>query len=100
MRVTARTGGLDPRSHTSDEWVDFKCRVMTDFVGEARDGLKGRETGRASWALFIVPDVDGLTEALTGQRLRDLAPFADLVAPMLYHNILLRPPDWIGEVLA
>jgi hypothetical protein len=31
---------------------------------------------------------------------RNIAPLADLVSPMLYHNILLRPPSWIGEVLA
>ena len=81
------------------EWVDFKCGVITKFVGEARAILKGTRQ-EAALGLFVVPEVDGRTEGLTGQRLRDLAPLADFVAPMLYHNILLRPSRWIGEVLA
>jgi hypothetical protein len=81
------------------EWVKFKCSVITRFVKEAGTVLKGAKQD-AELGLFVVPDVDGRTEALTGQRLRDIAPLADLVSPMLYHNILLRQPSWIGEVLA
>ena len=33
------------------------------------------------------------TEPLTGQRLVDLAPLVDWVAPMLYHNILLQAAE-------
>ena len=31
---------------------------------------------------------------------RDLAPLADWISPMLYHNILLRPPSWIGPAVS
>ena len=48
----------------------------------------------------MVPDVDGRTEPLTGQRLEALAPLADRVSPMLYHNILLRRPAWVGRRIA
>ena len=81
------------------EWVDFKCSVISKFVAEAGAILKAARQ-EAELGLFIVPEVDGRTEGLTGQRLRDLAPLADLVAPMLYHNILLRPSSWIREALA
>ena len=27
----------------------------------------------------------------------DLEPLADWIAPMLYHNILLQPPAWVGS---
>jgi hypothetical protein len=81
------------------EWVDFKCGVISKFVGEAHAILKGARQD-AALGLFVVPEVDGRTESLTGQRLRDLAPLADFVAPMLYHNILLRPSSWISEALA
>jgi hypothetical protein len=43
--------------------------------------------------------MDGMTEPLTGQRIRDLEPLADWIAPMLYHNILLQPPAWVGATL-
>jgi hypothetical protein len=81
------------------EWVDFKCKVVTDFVGEARTFLKGAKSD-AEFGVYVVPDVNGLTESLTGQRIRDLAPLVDWVSPMLYHNILLRPTSWIGDTLA
>jgi len=77
------------------QWVDFKCRVISGFVAEARDILKATRP-HAELGVFAVPDVDGTSEALTGQRMADLAPLADWIAPMLYHNILLRPPGWIG----
>jgi hypothetical protein len=82
----------------SQEWVDFKCGVITAFVEKARAVLQASRVG-AELGIFVVPDVDGLTEPLTGQRLNDLAPLADWVAPMLYHNILLQPPTWVGTSL-
>ena len=80
------------------DWVDFKCQVITDFVAKARSVLKdARPDGELG--VYVVPDVDGLTEPLTGQRIRDLTPLADWIAPMLYQNILLQPPDWVGSAL-
>jgi hypothetical protein len=80
-------------------WVDFKCKVITDFAREARDVLK-TAMPRTELGIYVAPDVAGLTEPLTGQRLRDLAPLVDWVSPMLYHNILLQSPSWIGSALA
>ena len=72
---------------------------MNDFVGEARNAL--RETkADAELGIYVVPDVNGLTESLTGQRISDLARLVDWVAPMLYHNILLQPPTWIASALS
>lgn len=86
------------RAHQLREWVDFKCNVVTDFVGEARLRLTAARP-QAELGIYLVPDVDGLTEPLTGQRVADLAPLADWLSPMLYHNILLKPPGWIGAAL-
>jgi hypothetical protein len=87
------------RERRLGEWVDFKCKVVTDFVGHAQRVLKEARPG-AKLGVFVVPDVDGLTEPLTGQRISDLAPLVDWVSPMLYHNILLQPPSWIASALA
>jgi len=81
------------------EWVDFKCKVVNDFVGEARNALKETKAD-AELGIYVVPDVNGLTEPLTGQRTKDLAQLVDWIAPMLYHNILLQPPSWIASTLA
>jgi hypothetical protein len=85
--------------HRFHEWVDFKCKVVTDFVREAQSVLKEARPD-AGLGIYVVPDVNGLTEPLTGQRIGDLAPLVDWVSPMLYHNILLQPPSWIASALA
>ena len=81
------------------EWVEFKCKVVNDFVSDARNVLKETKAD-ADLGIYVVPDVDGLTEPLTGQRVRDLARLVDWIAPMLYHNILLRSPSWVASTLA
>jgi hypothetical protein len=80
-------------------WADFKCEVVTDFVTEAGRALKASRPGTELGA-YVVPDVEGMAERITGQRLGDLAPIVDWLSPMLYHNILLHPPEWIGDELA
>ncbi|HEX9167949.1 MAG TPA: hypothetical protein VF886_03345 [Roseiarcus sp.] len=87
------------RRNRSADWVEFKCKVVSDFVGEARNALK-EANADAELGIYVVPDVNGLTEPLTGQRIKDLAPLVDWVAPMLYHNILLQPPGWVATTLA
>jgi hypothetical protein len=80
------------------DWIDFKCQVTTDFVAKARSVLKDARPD-AELGVYLVPNVDGLTEPLTGQRVRDLAPLADWIAPMLYHNILQQPSAWVGSAV-
>jgi hypothetical protein len=86
------------RENRLREWIDFKCQTITDFVAKARNALKDANPD-AELGVYVVPDMDGLTEPLTGQRIRDLVPLADWIAPMLYHNILLQPPAWVGSAL-
>jgi hypothetical protein len=81
------------------EWVEFKCKVVNDFVSDARNVLIETKVD-ADLGIYVVPDVDGLTEPLTGQRVQDLARLVDWIAPMLYHNILLQPPTWVASTLA
>src|SRR5262249_55876745 len=87
------------RSRHLSAWIDFKCRVVTDFVAEARERLKAARPD-AGLGIYVVPDVDGLTQPLPGQRSRDLVPLTDWFAPMLYHNILLKPPSWVGAAVS
>jgi hypothetical protein len=81
------------------EWVEFKCRIVSDFVSEAQNALKETKAA-AELGMYVVPDVNGLTAPLTGQRIEDLAPLVDWIAPMLYHNILLQAPSWVSSTLA
>jgi hypothetical protein len=94
--IPAKAGWI--RENRLRDWIDFKCHVITDFVSKARSVLKDARPD-AELGVYIVPDMDGLTEPLTGQRIRDLEPLADWIAPMLYHNILLQPSAWVGSAL-
>jgi hypothetical protein len=87
------------RENRLREWVEFKCNVVNDFVGKARNALKETKP-EAELGIYVVPDVTSLTEPLTGQRIGDLARLVDWIAPMLYHNILLQPPSWAASALA
>ena len=87
------------RGNRLGEWVEFKCKVVNDFVGEARNALKETKP-EAKLGIYVVPDVNGLTESLTGQRIGDLERLVDWIAPMLYHNILLQPPTWLASALS
>ena len=98
LETTAAVAGWI-HAHHRREWVDFKCAVVSDFVRRARAALVAARPA-AELGIYVVPDIDGLTEPLTGQRLAELAPLAEWLSPMLYHNILERPPSWIGAALA
>jgi hypothetical protein len=87
------------RENRLGEWVEFKCKVVNDFVAEARDALKETKA-TAELGIYVVPDVNGVTESLTGQRIGELARLVDWVAPMLYHNILLQPPAFVASALS
>src|SRR6185437_5014518 len=95
--ISARAAWI--RRNRLSDWVEFKCKVVTDFVSEARTALN-EEMAAAQLGIYVVPDVKGLTEPLTGQRVKDLAPLVDWIAPMLYHNILLQPSAWVASALA
>jgi hypothetical protein len=97
--TTVAAGAAWIGAHHLREWVDFKCTMVTDFVREARSRLAAARPA-AELGVYLVPEIGGLTEPLTGQRLADLAPLADWLSPMLYHNILLKPPSWISTALA
>ncbi len=85
------------RAHR-DEWIDFKCKIISDFVAQAKrivdEHLDGKPLG-----LDIVPAKSPQREHLLGQRLRELSVHADCFSPMLYHHALGFSSDWISETL-
>jgi hypothetical protein len=63
-----------------------------DFVSEGRGALKETKAD-VELGIYVVPDVNGLTESFTGQRIKDLAPLVDWIAPMLTTTFCCdRPP--------
>ena len=80
------------------QWVDFKCKVITDFVAQARERVKSHRS-EAQIGAYLVPASDDRRAELVGQRVRDLRPVMDFLAPMVYHPVLHREPDWAIEII-
>ncbi len=81
-----------------DEWTDFKCWIITDFVARARAIVDAHLPGMPL-GLDIVPAQPLQREQLLGQRLRELSAHADCFSPMLYHHALGFSTGWIRERL-
>src|SRR5438874_1838364 len=64
-------------TYAAAEWLEFKCRVITQFVHECSHRI--RKAGQASLAfgLYTLPLAPGDLASIAGQHLEDLAPLVD-----------------------
>ena len=80
------------------KWRDWRCKVITDFVKEARGITRGKTLG-----LFTVPwqekDFGNALRNIIGQDYPSLGKYVDLFSPMVYHRMCGRRTEWIGEVV-
>ncbi len=81
-------------SNHYQEWVDFKCNMITHFVKQAATRLRSLRPEGFCLGLFALPMPTDELEGYAGQRLPDLIPLVDFIAPMVYHAILHRPYGW------
>ena len=84
--------------HHLDTWINFRCQVITDFVAQAKRIMNNHAPG-IPMGIDCVPAIKADRERLLGQRLPDLAQYADYLSPMLYHHILGKSPTWITDAL-
>jgi hypothetical protein len=84
------------RSEHRARWVDYKCHVIADFVAQARERVRAHRPAAQTGA-YLVPAPDERRSALVGQRVRELAPVTDFLAPMVYHPVLHRTPAWVQD---
>jgi hypothetical protein len=78
------------------EWIDFKCEVITSYVREIKASVSeatGRDLPLGICGVPIQPE-------WVGQRIAELAGVVELMCPMSYHPVLLRPPRWVRENVA
>jgi len=95
--TAAQSGWI--RAHAASEWLTFKCTVTTDFVRECAMRLRAVRRQPLSLGVFTLPLPPAELPAVAGQRLVDLAPLVDWVAPMAYHAILHRPTAWVADIV-
>jgi hypothetical protein len=87
--------------HHREDWADWKCKQINEFVRQAREMMK-RARRRALLGLFGVPwrpaDFDGAIRHVIGQDYRALSPHVDVFSPMAYHKLCGRDIPWIAQV--
>ncbi len=96
-------------THATDAWYAWRCRQIETFFMEARARLQ-QHRPTALLGIFTVPWTDADFDAnyrtgsapnvhhVIGQDLTLLAPHVDVISPMVYHRMCVRPPAWVGEV--
>ncbi len=87
-------------THHSDEWREFKCAVITDFVCQVVTRIRGVRGDDLMVGLYVPPLPSDWLESWAGQQLSELASLVDVISPMAYHAILHRSSQWVGEVIA
>lgn len=84
-----------------DQWTRWKCWQITSFVAETRKIVNAAKRVIVL-GTFTVPwtdsDYGGAIRTIIGQDYEALGKHLDVVSPMLYHGMLNRSVDWIGEV--
>ena len=82
------------------EWVDFKCRVVSEFVAEARCDPEGREAGRRVGPLHRSRRRRPERGADRPASARSRAPSGSGRPRCSTTTSFFRPSSWIGEALA
>jgi hypothetical protein len=96
----------------AEEWVDWKCIRIEEFVLQVRERLAARHSARGQsgqerapirLGIFSVPwrraEYNGALRAVAGQDLTSLARHVDVISPMVYHKLCGQPVEWIAEVV-
>lgn len=85
-----------------DEWVEWKCTVIAQFVQAVRGAITARGLP-VQLGIFSLPwrraDYDGAIRAIAGQDLGRLAADVDFFSPMVYHWLCHRPAAWVAAVV-
>jgi hypothetical protein len=85
------------------EWMQWKVSQVTSFVRDARKILDNNPAGRKlKLGVFLVPwkksDFKGSLSFNLAQHVATFAPYVDVYSPMVYHQMVGEPVDWVREI--
>lgn len=88
--------------HRYNEWVDWKCSRIHQFIRDVRH-LIAQQQDEILLGMFSLPwrrtDWDGAIRHTAGQDLGRFAEYIDIFSPMVYHQLCRQPVTWISEVI-
>lgn len=89
-------------SNHLDEWTEFKCLTISEYVRELAEAVKDVKPG-TSINFHAIPwrfrDFQGAVRSIAGQDLSLISPHVDYISPMCYAHMVERPAEWVHEVV-
>jgi len=90
------------KNNVLQEWVKWKCSVITQMVQEIRDAAKAIKPD-LEINVHAVPwrasDFGGAARIVAGQDLASISQHTDFISPMCYSHMVKRPAPWISSVV-
>jgi hypothetical protein len=90
------------KNNVLQEWVEWKCSVITRMVQEITGAAKAIKPDIAT-NVHAVPwranDFEGAARIVTGQDLAAISLHTDFISPMCYSHMVKRPASWISSVV-
>jgi len=87
-------------SQSDSSWRKWRSEVLTRWVADLKSIVDEVRPG-ALLGIYYCPwypeDFDGALYNILGLDLKALAEIVDVFSPMLYHHMMERPPEWVGQ---
>ena len=105
MSVSVPEGDIQQKalwilSESDSSWRVWRSRVLNDWVSDMKSIVKEIRPD-ALLGIYYCPwypeDFDGAHYRILGLDMKSLAKIADVFSPMLYHHMMERQPDWVGD---
>ena len=103
--LTVPAGNIESRatwilSESDSAWRKWRSSVLNDWVRNMKSIVHEIQPA-ALLGIFYCPwypdDFAGAHYRILGLDMKALARIADVFSPMLYHHMMERSPDWVGE---
>jgi hypothetical protein len=87
-------------AESDSSWRRWRSAVLNDWVADLKAIVK-KARPNALLGIFYCPwypeDFNGAQYRILGLDMKKLAGIADVFSPMLYHQMMDRPVDWVAE---
>lgn len=87
-------------SHSDSAWRQWRSEVLNEWVRDLKT-IVNEQQPKALLGIYYCPwfpdDYGGAHYRSLGLDLRALARIADVFSPMLYHQMMERSTEWVGE---
>jgi hypothetical protein len=88
--------------HADVQWRAWRIGILNGWVSNMKEILKAKRPQAllgVYYAAWYPGDHDAALGRILGIDVAGLAERADVLAPMLFHGMLARPPAWVGQYL-